>query len=104
MNKKVWLNVLLFLIVPTLLTKIVLAETTTQQITEPLNKIYDLIKIGVAIIGTIALTIAGAKFMLSGNNVQARDNAKNMAMYAIVGLIIIWTAPLLVNYLTAPVQ
>ncbi|MFH0954489.1 MAG: TrbC/VirB2 family protein [Candidatus Micrarchaeota archaeon] len=75
---------------------------TTDQITAPLTKIYDLIKAAVAVIGIIALTIAGARFMFAGENMQAREAAKNMATYAIIGLVMVWVAPVVVQYLTAP--
>ena len=73
-----------------------------NDVTAPINKIYDLVKAVVAVIGIIALTIAGARFMFSGDNVQAREGAKNMAAYSIIGLVVVWVAPLVVNYLTAP--
>ena len=97
MNKKAILSLLaLFFLAP-----MVFAQGI-GEITEPLNKIYDLIKAAVAVVGIIALTIAGARFMFAGENTQARESAKNMATYAIVGLVVVWVAPLVVGYLTAP--
>lgn len=71
-------------------------------ITEPITRIYDLVKAVVSILGIIAITIAGAHYMFSGNNIQTRENAKSMASYAVVGLVLVWVAPLVVTYLTAP--
>src|SRR3989344_1906147 len=97
MDKKIYLALLaLFLLAP-----MVLAQEM-GEIMEPLNKIYDLIKTGVLILGLIALTIAGARFMFSSDNIQARESAKNMATYSIIGLVVVWVAPLVVTYLTAP--
>lgn len=98
MNKKISLALIACL----LLIPAVLAEPTTADITEPLTKIYDLLKAAVSVVGIIALTFAGAKFMFSGDNMQAREAAKNMATYAVIGLVVIWVAPLVVSYLTAP--
>ncbi|VVB74673.1 TrbC/VIRB2 family protein [uncultured archaeon] len=71
-----------------------------SDITAPINKIYDLIKAIVSIVGIIAITVAGAMYMMSGSNIQSRENAKNMVSYAIVGLVLVWVAPLIVSYLT----
>ena len=73
---------------------------TVGDITAPITKIYDLIKGIISIVGIIAITIAGAMYMMSGSNIQSRENAKNMVSYAIVGLVLVWVAPLIVTYLT----
>ena len=79
-----------------------LAETTTAEITAPLTKILQLVQAIVSIVAVIAITIGGARYMFSGDNIQAREGAKNMLSYAIVGLVVIWIAPFLVSYLSAP--
>ena len=71
-----------------------------DQIVEPITRIYDLVRAVVSILGIIAITVAGAMYMFSGSNIQARENAKGMVSYAVVGLVLVWVAPLLVNYLT----
>lgn len=71
-------------------------------ITEPINKIYDLVKAVISILGILALTVAGGYYMFSGSNIQHRENAKSMASYAVIGLVLVWVAPLVVTYLTAP--
>lgn len=81
---------------------LVFAQGDVSAITEPLNKIYDLVKALVSIVGVLALTFAGVRFMFSGDNIQAREGAKNMMGYAVVGLVIVWIAPVLVQYLSAP--
>ncbi len=87
-----------------LLGSFVAAQTpgNITTITEPINRIYDLVKAVVSILGIIAITIAGAHYMFSGSNIQTRENAKSMASYAVVGLVLVWVAPLVVTYLTAP--
>lgn len=96
MNKKI-----LVLAVLLLATQMVFA-TSVSDITAPITKIYDLIKGVVSVVGIIAITIAGAMYMFSGSNIQSRENAKNMVSYAIVGLVLVWIAPVMVSYLTAP--
>lgn len=75
---------------------------SVSDITAPITKIYDLIKGVVSIVGVIALTVAGAMYMFSGSNIQARENAKSMVSYAVVGLVLVWVAPFMVSYLTSP--
>ncbi|MFH0970155.1 MAG: pilin [Candidatus Diapherotrites archaeon] len=77
-------------------------NASVTDITAPIDKIYELIKSVVSILGIIAITAAGAWYMFSGNNIQSRENAKSMVSYSIVGLVLVWVAPLIVNYLTAP--
>ncbi len=72
-----------------------------KDITAPIDKIYDLAKGIISILGILAITGAGAMYMFSGSNIQSRENAKSMVTYAIVGLVLVWIAPLIVNYLTA---
>jgi len=72
-------------------------------ITAPLNKIYDLVKIAISTIALLAITFAGARFMFSGDNIQAREGSKAMISYAVIGLVIVWIAPLMVNFLTSPI-
>jgi len=71
-----------------------------EEITAPLNKIYDLVKAVISVVAILAITFAGAQFMFSGDNIQSREGAKSMVLYAVIGLVIVWVAPLLVNYLT----
>ena len=96
MNKKIFaIFLILLFIVP-----VVFADDI-GDITEPITKIYDLIKAVVSILGIIAITVAGAIYMFSGNNLQSRENAKSMVSYSVVGLVLVWVAPTIVSYLTA---
>ena len=90
------------LIVLLLISQMVFAATVAD-ITAPITRIYDLIKGIISVLGIIAITIAGAMYMFSGSNIQNRENAKNMGSYAVIGLLLVWVAPLIVGYLTAPV-
>src|SRR3989344_7534224 len=97
MNKKILsIASILFLLAPAVMA------AGVSDITAPITKIYDLIKGIVSVLGIIAITVAGAMYMFSGSNIQSRENAKSMVSYAVVGLVLVWVAPLVVNYLTAP--
>ncbi len=83
-----------------LTANLALAETTElEPILAPVNKVAELVKAVVNVVAGLAITIAGAMYLFSGNNLQARENAKSMLMYAVVGLIIINLAPALAGYL-----
>jgi len=98
MKKIVTIIILLFLLQP-----LVLAQgASVDDIVAPISRIYDLIKGVVSVLGIIAITIAGAIYMFSGSNIQTRESAKGMVSYAVVGLVLVWVAPLLVNFLTSP--
>jgi len=98
LNKKL-LSVVLGIL---FLVPFVVAETTVAEITEPLTKIYDLVKAAVTIVALIAITYAGGKMAMSGDNIPAREGAKSILTYSIAGLVMVWVAPLLVNFLSAP--
>ena len=72
------------------------------DIKAPILKIYELMKGVISVLGIIAITGAGAMYMYSGSNIQSRENAKSMVSYAVVGLVLVWVAPIVVDYLTAP--
>lgn len=68
-----------------------------DQILVPVMAIYNLIKYIASAIAGIALLFSGVTYMVSGNDPRKRDNAKSMAMYVVIGLVIIWAAPLVVQ-------
>ena len=74
-------------------------KETFDKILEPVMKIYNFIKYAASVLAVIFLVFAGITFITSGNDQAKREAAKAMGTYIIVGLIIIWVAPLVVNYL-----
>lgn|GEM_PF-5728641 len=82
---------------------IAFAAGDVSAITAPLNRIYDLAKAIVSVVAVIAITIAGARFMFSGDDIKQREASKTMVGYCVIGLVVVWIAPLMVNYLTAPI-
>ena len=70
-----------------------------DQVLTPVMKIYSFIKYTASLIAVIALLYAGISYMFSGNDIRKRDVSKNMAMYTIIGLVVIWAAPFTVNLL-----
>jgi uncharacterized membrane protein len=68
-----------------------------DEILTPVMKIYNFILYTASVIGVIFLLFAGITFMTSGTDFKKRDDAKYMAAYTLIGLVIIWAAPLVVN-------
>ena len=74
-------------------------QATFDQILNPVMKIYNLVKYSATVIAVIVLLFAGVSYMLSGDNPVKREQAKSMITYVVIGLIVIWVAPLLVNFI-----
>ena len=77
------------------------AQETQQfdQILNPLMKIYNFIKYAATIVGVLMLVFAGITFITAGGDQAQKEKAKNMGAGVIIGLILIWVAPLVVRYI-----
>ncbi len=76
-------------------------KRTFDEILEPVMKIYNLVKYSATVIAVIVMLFAGVSYMTSGSNPAKREDAKNMLMYVIIGLIVVWAAPLIVNFIVS---
>ncbi len=74
-------------------------QATFDQILQPVMKIYNLIKYIATAIAGLILLLAGINYIMSGSEAGKREKAKSMAMYVIIGLVIIWAAPLVVKFM-----
>jgi hypothetical protein len=72
-------------------------ESDFEQILAPLTTIYNLIKYAATVIAGLVMLFAGITYISSGSDPGKREKAKNMVMYVIVGLIVIWAAPFVVD-------
>jgi len=72
-------------------------QATFDQILQPIMKIYNLVKYFASALAGIALLFAGTSYMTAGQDPKKRENSKTMAMYVVIGLVVIWAAPLLVS-------
>jgi len=70
-----------------------------DEILAPVVKFYKFIKYTSTLAAIIALLYAGISFMGSGSDPKKREKSKNIVMYAVVGLIIIWGAPTIIELL-----
>src|SRR3989344_7176993 len=74
-------------------------KATFDSILSPVMKIYNLVKYAASVLAVVVLLFAGVTYMISGSDPGKREKAKNMAMYVVIGLIVIWAAPLIVNFI-----
>ncbi len=103
MSKLISKSILMLLTVFLFLSPVAYAAEGVDAILEPVNKIKDLVVSLVSVLAIIIIIFAGFKLMVSGENIQARESAKSMLTYSVIGLVVVWVAPLLVTFLTAPV-
>lgn len=74
-------------------------KATFDNILEPVMKIYNFVKYSATVLAVVFLVFAGVTFIMSGSDQAKRESAKMMGMYIVIGLIVIWVAPLVVGYL-----
>ena len=70
-----------------------------DQILSPVMKIYSFVKYAATVIGVLMLVFSGITFITAGGEIAQKERAKNMAMGVVIGLVVIWVAPMVVNYL-----
>jgi uncharacterized membrane protein len=68
-------------------------------ILEPVMKVYQFIKYTASVLAVLYLLFVGVSFVVNGKDQAKREQAKTMAIYVIVGLIVIWVAPLVVGFM-----
>lgn len=68
-----------------------------EQILQPLTTIYDLVKYAATVIAGLVMLFAGITYISSGSDPGKREKAKNMVAYVIIGLVVIWAAPFVVD-------
>ena len=74
-------------------------QAAFDKILEPVTKVYNLIKYGASVLAVLVILFAGISYITAGSDPKKRDNAKNMIGYVIVGLLVIWAAPLVVSFI-----
>lgn len=73
-------------------------EAALDQILSPVLRIYNAIKYVATVIGVLMMVFAGISFMTAGGETAKKERAKVMAVGVIIGLVVIWVAPLVVQY------
>ena len=88
-----------FLFLSVLQMTLVSAASNPQydEILQPIQNVYNFVKYAVTVIACLVLIFAGYSFITGGSDPKKKDSAKNMIMYVVIGLAIIWAAPLIVK-------
>ena len=73
-------------------------QQALDQILDPVMRIYTAVKYVATVIGVLMMVFAGISFMTAGAEIVKKERAKIMAVGVIIGLIVIWVAPLVVQY------
>ncbi|NPE26710.1 hypothetical protein HNV12_01760 [Methanococcoides sp. SA1] len=73
------------------------SESDFEEILKPLTVVYDLVKYAATLIAGLVMLFAGITYIASGSDPGKREKAKEMVMYVIIGLIVIWAAPFVVD-------
>ena len=89
--------IFLLLVVTQVSLVVAASEADFEEILAPLTTIYNLVKYAATIIAGLVMLFAGVTYISSGSDPGKREKAKNMVMYVIVGLIVIWAAPFVVD-------
>lgn len=74
-------------------------KSTFDSILAPVMKVYNFVKYTATVLAVLFLVFAGITFIINGNDQAKRESAKQMALYTIIGLIVIWVAPLVVQFM-----
>lgn len=109
MNKSIF-AIGVFLFVLLIGTQLVLAFDFNQQpsdqdkqtfdnLLQPVMKVYNLVKYVSTVIAALIILFAGIQYMTSGADPKKRDTAKNMTMYVLIGMVLIWAAPIVVTFM-----
>ena len=105
MKTVVLLALLALVIVPTMVVAVDFNQSVSVQdkanfdeMLSPVLKIYNFIKYAATAIAVVCIVFAGITLMISGNDQAKREQAKMTGMYIIIGLVVIWVAPLIVQY------
>ena len=73
--------------------------STFDQILQPVWKVYNFVRYIATAIAAVVLVFAGITYMTSGSDMGKRESAKQMIGYVVIGLIVIWAAPFIVQIL-----
>jgi len=96
-RRLIFLSVVFLLV----LTQMVLVssadEDDFEEILKPVRTVYDLVKYTATIVASLVMLFAGITYITNGSDPGKREKAKNMVMYVIIGLMVIWAAPFIVD-------
>ncbi len=72
-----------------------------DAILAPVMKIYNFMKYIASAVALLFLIYAGISYMMAGSDPSQKEKSKNVIMYVVIGMVIIWVAPLIVELLVS---
>jgi len=72
-------------------------EAQVDAILAPVMKVFNIVRYAATIIGVLVFVFAGVSFLTAGGETSKKQRAKNMMAGVVVGLIVIWAAPMVVK-------
>ena len=72
-------------------------EEQLDGILAPVMKVYNILKYAATVLGVLMIVFAGISFVTAGGETAKKDRAKHMVGGVVIGLIVIWVAPLVVK-------
>ena len=104
--KKLALLLLFLLAIPLVVAELDFDDELTDkekddmdEILSPLMKIYNFIKYSATMVGVLMFVFAGISFVTAGGDQAKKEKAKQMAVGVVIGLVLIWVAPMVVGYI-----
>lgn len=76
-------------------------EAMFDSMLAPLLNIYNFVKYAASVVAVLIGVYAGVVLIISGSNVDSKEQAKSMLTYVVLGLAVIWMAPFLVEFVVA---
>jgi len=70
-----------------------------EELITPILNLYELVQYSATSIAILMLVVSGVRYIMSGSDHIARDKAKQSAANVVVGLVIIWAAPFVIEYI-----
>jgi hypothetical protein len=89
--------VFLLLVISQLVLVSAATDEDFEEILTPVRTIYNLVKYTATVISGLVMLFAGITYITNGSDPGKREKAKNMVMYVIIGLVVIWAAPFIVK-------
>jgi hypothetical protein len=74
------------------------AKTAGQSLNDTIATIVKLASLAVGILATFMIIAGGFRYMTSGGKEESVKGAKNMILYAIIGLVIVALAQIIVHF------
>ena len=74
-------------------------KAKADEVLTPIILLYRYLTYGATVIGIMVIVYAGIMLMIAGDEQAKKQRSKNMIVGVVIGLILIWSAPLIIDIL-----